>query len=270
MHCVSCGYELIGLPPGACPECSHPFDPDDPATWDERPIARWRKLLTSRWSVYIAVSLTVVGAMWATILPRPNIAWDGQIDPLLWVWFDRPFGVERQTALPQMLELSWWDGTLTGVRLRRPDPSVASLEFKLAWDIRRRTDRWSLDVLQSDVPLNSVLLAYNSMRSDDELFGLQLVDPNETPDAPPRSGFDNPNTEPFRASGRQEDILAAILVAYDLNVRSLLITPDDTDLWVFDKDHGRLERITVAEADARGIEYELVEGIGVRRHRFRQ
>jgi hypothetical protein len=269
MHCASCGYELIGLPPGACPECSHPFDPDDPATWVERPIPPWRKVLVSRWSGYVAITLVGFCAMWFTILPRPYVAFNGTINPRLWIWFDEPFGMERQRAMPEQLDLSWWNGTLTGARLRRPDPSTSSPDLKVAWDIRRRADHWDLNVLQRDVPLRWVLVAYNSMRSDSELFGLQLEDPNDSPTARSQ-GFGSLNTEPFRVAGRQEDVLSAILVAYDLSVRSLLITPEDTDLWIFNKDQGRLERISVQEADERGIPYTVVDSLNVGRHRFRQ
>jgi hypothetical protein len=193
------------------------------------------------------------------------------IDARLWVWFDRPFGVERQRAMPEQLELSWWDGRLTGVRLRRIDPNGSSQNLAIAWDIRRRGDAWRLSVAQRGVPLGSVLLAYNSMRADDELFGLRLDDPNDTADATSRrSGLGSLNPEPFEASGRQEDVLSAILVAYSLDVRPLLTSRDDTDLWIFNKDEGRLERITVQEAEARGIQYSVAENFGVRRHRFSQ
>lgn len=270
MHCRSCGYELIGLPPGLCPECSHPFDPDDPATWTERPVPRWKRVLVSRWSGYVAITLVMLMAMWVTILPRPYVAWNGTIDPLLWLWFDRPFGIERQGALTEQLELSWWNGTLTGVRLRRPDPTASGHRVRLAWDIRRRGDNWNLNVLQPEVPVGSVLLAYNSMRTDDELFGLQLRSPDDGDDSrrSRRSGFDALNKEPFEVAGRQEDVLAAILVAYDLDVRPLLLTENDTDLWVFNKQQGRLEHLTRDEAEKRGIQYSVVRDFAVSRRRF--
>lgn len=268
MHCTSCGYELVGLPPGSCPECAHPFDPDDPGTWVPRPVPPWRKALSSRWLGYVAVTSIGFCAMWLTILPRPFVSWDGRIDPLLWIWFDRPFGLERQRAMPEQLELSWWNGTLTGVSLRRADPADPAPHLELAWHVRRRGDQWTLDVLQRDVRFGSILLAYNSMRRDSELFGLQLEDPDQDPEARP-SRIDATNDEPFSARGRQEDVLAAILVAYDLSVRPVLITHEDTDLWVFDREQGRLERIGVDQAEARGIDYAVVESLGVRRHRFR-
>jgi len=33
MQCSGCGYRLEGLTARVCPECAHPFDPADPATF---------------------------------------------------------------------------------------------------------------------------------------------------------------------------------------------------------------------------------------------
>jgi hypothetical protein len=33
MYCLSCGYDLHGLPEHRCPECGRAFDPDDSATF---------------------------------------------------------------------------------------------------------------------------------------------------------------------------------------------------------------------------------------------
>jgi hypothetical protein len=42
-RCLDCGYVLIGLPRGRCPECGRPFDPDDPRTYSSRPLlVRWK------------------------------------------------------------------------------------------------------------------------------------------------------------------------------------------------------------------------------------
>jgi len=40
--CLDCGYRLIGLAAGPCPECGRPFDPDDPVTL-EVPMATHRR-----------------------------------------------------------------------------------------------------------------------------------------------------------------------------------------------------------------------------------
>lgn len=43
IRCHDCGYVLIGLPAGRCPECARPFDPADPASWTRRPpFVRWK------------------------------------------------------------------------------------------------------------------------------------------------------------------------------------------------------------------------------------
>jgi len=44
MYCRACGYKLVGLPAGPCPECAAPFDPAVPASFraTERPLwPRW-------------------------------------------------------------------------------------------------------------------------------------------------------------------------------------------------------------------------------------
>ena len=37
MFCKSCGYELVGIASGCCPECARKFDPADAATFDTVP-----------------------------------------------------------------------------------------------------------------------------------------------------------------------------------------------------------------------------------------
>jgi rRNA maturation protein Nop10 len=42
-RCLNCGYVLLGLPEGQCPECGRPFDPAEPATFSTKPLfVRWR------------------------------------------------------------------------------------------------------------------------------------------------------------------------------------------------------------------------------------
>ncbi|HWE96504.1 MAG TPA: hypothetical protein VG269_21255 [Tepidisphaeraceae bacterium] len=42
-RCLTCGYVLLGLPEGRCPECGKSFDPDNPATYTTRPLfVRWK------------------------------------------------------------------------------------------------------------------------------------------------------------------------------------------------------------------------------------
>ena len=272
MHCLGCGYDLVGLPPGACPECAREFDPVDPATWSPRPVVAWKSALRSRWTAYVLVSLGVVAGMWLTVLPRPFVSWDGKMDPLVWVWFDRPFGIERRTGSAR-LDLVWWDGRLRGVREYPVAGAPGGTTTGYSWEMRRSGDRWRLRV-GADVPASSLLLAFNSMRDDSELFGISIADEAGEPvgfgggTRLARSGAaptQRRNEEAFEARGRQEDILASMLVAYDFTIRSSLISPEDEDLWVFDRERGRLERISVGEADERGVEYEVLDGMRVQR-----
>lgn len=42
-RCLTCGYVLLGLPDGRCPECGREFDSDNPSTYSTRPLfVRWR------------------------------------------------------------------------------------------------------------------------------------------------------------------------------------------------------------------------------------
>lgn len=42
-RCLTCGYVLLGLPEGRCPECGRDFDPNNPATYSTRPLfVRWK------------------------------------------------------------------------------------------------------------------------------------------------------------------------------------------------------------------------------------
>lgn len=107
-----------------------------------------------------------------------------------------------------------------------------------------------------------MLRAFNSMRDDAELFGVTL--------APPESASGSgaiTNGAAFSAEGPQEVILAAILAAYGFTCESFLITEEDEDLWVYDESRAALERISVEEAEARGVEYGVLPGISVSRFR---
>lgn len=273
MRCLGCGYDLIGLPAGVCPECARAFDPEDASTWAPRSVARWRRAMTSRWVGYVAISLVLVGAMWATVIPRPFVSWDGKPDPMLWVWFDRPFGIERRRASSR-LDLTWWNGRLSGVRERPQAVGPGGTLVGSSWDLQRRGDHWRLRA-GAGTPASAILLAFNSMRTNDELFGVAIVDEEgqelESPGRIARSG-PNPTSrraeQAFEADGRQEEILAAVLAAYGFRIRSSLITPDDEDLWVFDAERVVLERISVGEARERGVEFDVLDSMRVQRFRW--
>src|SRR5262245_60167127 len=59
MHCFGCGYELRGLPAGACPECGRAFNPSDPQTFGDAP-PRWNParviVVWSQRAFYVAVA----------------------------------------------------------------------------------------------------------------------------------------------------------------------------------------------------------------------
>lgn len=63
--CLGCGYALVALRKGKCPECSREFDPSDTITFgpDKRPTLRWLIRFAYPWwaiGVYAALCLFLV------------------------------------------------------------------------------------------------------------------------------------------------------------------------------------------------------------------
>jgi len=65
MYCLSCGYVLLGLSEGRCPECGRPFDPDNVCTFRRFPRGESRGLvvLAYGWLLVsgIVIMLFIVG-----------------------------------------------------------------------------------------------------------------------------------------------------------------------------------------------------------------
>ena len=106
MYCKSCSNNLSGLATESCPECARPFDPANPATFDDRPLAS-----RSRYLLGFAVgvgSALIVGA--ATVFGF-HLAWNanyassprGAVHAFLWIGIAGAFA----TALLAALSRSW-------------------------------------------------------------------------------------------------------------------------------------------------------------------
>ena len=84
MYCRKCHYSLRGLENPSCPECGHPYDPDDPGTYDAEPTTRLRQglrlfalALVLGWAI-IALGMYIAGSLalgdWRFPLSMGNIA----------------------------------------------------------------------------------------------------------------------------------------------------------------------------------------------------
>jgi hypothetical protein len=86
MYCLSCGYDLRGLPENRCPECGRAFDPNKPTTYITRVESGRRYLLLASLGI-IAVGLAFMVAWLAdrcdTVLPFSE--WWTLLGPLLLV-----------------------------------------------------------------------------------------------------------------------------------------------------------------------------------------
>ena len=67
IYCRKCDYCLRSLPAGKCPECGHPFNPDDPRTWLPP-----RKQRGSIWQLIVTMILAAGIIFWSEFgLPPP-------------------------------------------------------------------------------------------------------------------------------------------------------------------------------------------------------
>lgn len=70
-RCNGCGYVLIGLPAGRCPECGRDFDPDNAATFTTRPpFIRWKYWLPGFLLATISGTL-----LWAVLILYAGWSW---------------------------------------------------------------------------------------------------------------------------------------------------------------------------------------------------
>jgi hypothetical protein len=265
--CRGCRYHLRGLAARACPECGRAFDPSDPGTYALGPAPAWRRRLTSRWVVIPLMVGLLTALAYHQVLPRPHLDGFGNPQWRLWVWMGRPFGVfevtRRIDGVERRTERAWWGDPDIATRVsvfERPvvPPDADPGPFTLAWEVRRSgRDRWSMNIASTGVPLNRLVTAFNTVRTNEDLFGVALDG---------RRAARTANDEPFRASGPKENLLAAIIQAYGVRVTPLLTSASDDRVWVYDERTQTLEELPVDEARERGFEVPAFE----RAPRFRR
>jgi hypothetical protein len=77
-RCLICGYVLIGLPAGRCPECGTWFNPDNPATYSTKPLFDWWKfwlpgfvMAAGGGTLLYVLLILLTGWGWAVTLAAP-------------------------------------------------------------------------------------------------------------------------------------------------------------------------------------------------------
>jgi hypothetical protein len=257
--CRGCFYELSGLAAGKCPECARAFDPSDKGSVLTR---RPSFLVSSRLRRYVllfAIVLMVTGAIYLSLLPRPHVRWDGSVNWRVWIWLEQPYGVQRVPGM-RTVDVFWWGGEVSRVTGHQPLTAAdGSVSFKTVWSVRRiGDDDWSMKVHSGGIPMGELLTAFNTLRDNTELFGVALVD-----------GSPGGNTEPFAARGPKEDVLTAIVHAYGVRVVPFLLSPEDTDVWVYDEDNKRAVLLSVEDAEQQGYDIQQPRNWSVNRHTWR-
>lgn len=252
--CPGCGYDLTGLPAGVCPECGRGFDPSDPSSvWDTDRRNAARRARRRRVAAVALVVAAVVGLASVGVLPRPAIGPSGGVQWGCWVWMGRAYGVQRVDLYVEQLRIHRW-----GSRVSR----VESFDVwggprpRLLWSMERTGDRFRWEVADPSAEWDSVLVGFNTMRTEEEIFGLAVT--------PMRRRADTT----FVMEGDRVDVMERMLEVYGGEVRTWVAAPGRSMVWVWDAERGELEEMAVERAlelgvDVRGWNGAQVDRIGV-------
>ncbi|MBL0927460.1 MAG: hypothetical protein IBJ11_07390 [Phycisphaerales bacterium] len=138
-----------------------------------------------------------------------------------------------------------------------PQPDSVVIELP-SWTLARLgPDHFRLDVGGAGLGWSEVLFAFNSLRADDELFGVSI-----------ESAASDVNTEAFSAEGTRAELLAAVVDRYGLGLASMPLAPDSAEVWIFDPPTRSMRKVAVSEAEARGIAVRPYGPRQPNRHRF--
>ncbi len=100
-RCLTCEYQLQGLPEPVCPECGRSFDPADPCTFDTRPDGWRRRRWIKRGCIALAIALVafslfprrlIKSSMTFTCTTCGDVQSERRVEPQLpsWVPFRYP------------------------------------------------------------------------------------------------------------------------------------------------------------------------------------
>jgi hypothetical protein len=251
--CRGCTYDLLGLPAGVCPECGRAFDPADPSTfWDLVARTRAQKQRRARIAAVALVACSFAALFTFGVIPRPAIAPVGGVQWGFWVWLGRGFGVQRVDMMAESLVVHRWGNRVSRIdaedRWSAPTP-------RPRWSLERTgPDEWRMEVVDPTVDWRSLLLGFNTMRRDDELFGVVIH----------AWARDEAGT-PFTVHGSRVDVLSAMIRVYGMETHPGLTSPEDGDVWVVSPESGELVEVPVARALEMGIAVRPFEAEGVPR-----
>lgn len=239
--CPGCRYELTGLAAGVCPECGRGFDPSDPSTvWDVRARRKAGIRRRVRLGVVTVVCLAVLQLAMLTIIPRPAMGPNGGVQWGLWVWVGQGYGVQREELNTETLLVHRW-----GARVSRIDGEErwSAGTPALRWTVARLgPDRWRVEARDPTVTWQMLLLAFNTMRTDEELFGVRIA------------GSARGEAErAFTVEGTRVQVLTEIIRVYGLEIEPGLTSAEDVDVWVVLPETGELAEVSVERAVEMGL-----------------
>lgn len=252
MYCRSCRYELTGIAAGedppCCPECGRAFDPANPRSVASTAEQPFFSTLNPRVAAVVILAGLVVLAITRSWLPRPVT------DPLrsngwrLWEWFNQPYGVEVVDSASggttqHEVHVRWWAGDIRRVTAVS---DAADTRGVLIWSLRRDTDSWTLDMPRPDLTdCSRLIYFFNTLRSDDELFGIRILDMGVQPAA-----------ESVRVEGDQTEVFSLMVNTFGITLEPMESTGGQ--VWAWDPEDRQLVRMSTSEWAASG---ETVPGI---------
>ncbi|MGP1347212.1 MAG: hypothetical protein ACTS3F_11180 [Phycisphaerales bacterium] len=222
IYCKRCGYDLSATHDLIlCPECGRAFDPSNKSTFDTTPRQEIRKRLARRVLLIIALTALILSALYWSIIPRPI----STLHPALWLWLDKPTGYQRHPNRgPAQLRILWLHGTPRSITIydrtpgTPPDTPIAKITRT-----DERADHFELEVLGPDLPMATLIGAFNTLRHDHEVFGIQWT-------------RDQPRTRsvaPFSVNGSMDEVMSAIIRHYGIRIQPLRQSPDDQTVYAF-------------------------------------
>lgn len=203
-----------------CPECGRAYDLDDPKSYDKRPKQEVRRRRALRGLIVIFILLAVAAGLYWTVIPRPI----SRHQPAMWVWFNKPIGVQRSPFTgPPAYRVTWFFGEPRAVRMYLNTSTNPTQEVAVLTRTSMDKDEFTLRVNGAGLSLNNLIYAFNTLRTDDEVFGIQWARFN------PRDR----SVGKFESRGTMAEIMAAIIGHYGLQVQPLKLTVESPTVCVF-------------------------------------
>jgi len=220
--------------------------------WDIEARKRARVRRRIRIGLAFVVCLAVVQLAIVTVIPRPAIGNTGGWQWGLWVWLGQGYGVQREYLNSETLVVHRWGERVS--RIESEERWATGTPAK-RWSLARTgPDGWRLEVMNPTVRWQSVLLAFNTMRTDDELFGVRIID-----------ALREESGGSFEIEGTRAQVLAEMIRVYGLTIEPGLTSETDTDVWVILPETGELAEVSVARAEELGMVVVPFQADAVRR-----